>query len=104
MMSFHDNRDLHFSPFGIKVVFNVAVSVNDKLVLVLIFFCKNAYNSFIYPECYRTLKARIMHKKLSVRDLRQILQNNAGSVRNGFGLVHRSQAYLDSAIVAPEPV
>jgi hypothetical protein len=99
-----DNRDLHFSPFGVKVVFNAAVSVNDKLVLVLIFFCKSVYNSIRHPGCYITLKARIMHKKLSVRDLRQILQNNAGSVRNGFSLVHRSPTNLDSAIVAPEPV
>jgi hypothetical protein len=99
-----DNRDLLFSPFGVKVVFNAAVSVNDKLVLVLIFFCKNVYNSFKHPGCYITLKARIMHKKLRVRDLRQILQNNAGSVRNGFDLVHRGQTHLDSAIVAPEPV
>jgi hypothetical protein len=96
-----NNRDLSPSLFGVKVNFNVAALVTDKLVIVVLFFCKNVCNAIIHPGSYVILKARLKHEKMRVVELRGILQNKAGSSRRR---LFRQEAYLNKAVVAPDPV
>jgi hypothetical protein len=116
-----NNCDLSPSLFGVKVSFNVAALVTDKLVIVILFLCKNVYNATMHPGSYVILKVRIKHEKIRVEELRGILQNKAGSMKSLSSLsrlsvrtsvrsasFYRSQSrkkhYLNKAIVAPDPV
>jgi hypothetical protein len=118
-----NNRDLSPTFFGVKVSFNVAVFATDKLVIVMLFFCKNVCNAIMHLGGCVVLKARITHEKIRVVKLRRVLQNKAGAVRNLSSLVNRlsvrtstvrsvsflrrlsrNARYLNKAVVAPDPV
>ncbi len=96
-------RDLGPSLFGVKVSFNVAALVVDKLVIVVLFLCKHLCNAIMHPGRYVILKARIKHEKMKVVELRGILQNKAaGSMRELSSLSRLN--VRNNAVVAPDPV
>jgi hypothetical protein len=98
-----NNCDLSPSFFGVKVNFNVAALVIDKLVIVVLFFCKHVCNAILRPGSYVILKARIKHEKMRVMELRKILQNKAaGSVWELSSLSRLN--VRNNVVVAPDPV
>jgi hypothetical protein len=109
-----NTSDLSPSLFGVKVSFNVAALVIDKLVVVILFLCKHACNAIMRPGSYVILKARIKHEKMRVVELRRVLQNKVGSMSRLSRLnvstsvmtprsLSSKKNFFNKAVVVPDP-
>ena len=95
--------DLDPSLFGVKVSFNVAALVTEKLVIVVLFLCKHLCNAIMHPGSYVILKSRIKHDKMRVVELRGILQNKAAGSVSELSSLSRVNV-RNKAVVAPDHV
>jgi hypothetical protein len=73
------NIDLSFSS-NVKVSINLILFVNERLAVILLFFCRNLFNAVAHPNCFINIKSRVMGGKIKVGELRKRLAETASTV------------------------
>ena len=56
---------------GSKITINNIFFVNERLATVLLYLCKNLWNAVMHPNCFGSLKSRIVNEKITVDELQR---------------------------------